>query len=247
MTDTRSISLPSVSDLVAAFAADAGKASEEWVRDYRSADKGTKTRMRALRTNAFKEAFRNKSYDAAAALDSVESDMSVSTDKPAINPNEEIGTLVANYLEAVIRLLSGEAILSGNFDTSVELTETDASVLRDIADGLDLPDFKPETVESLITVRIGKKARENDIAGLVVEAFENVPSGTFMKVSDIRTRIGTLHPELDVSGGWDGRVSAALFTNNDAKGVEGVISVGGPNKVNREEWLNHGKNGGIKA
>lgn len=255
MSDNSTIALPSVSAVIDRFERNAlGVTSEAFVRYYRIADKGTKVRIRTLRTNAFKEAFRAGRMEAASRLFDVESHMSGSTEAPRIDPNVEVGTLVANYLEAVIRLMSGEATISGNPDNVDKLRKWDEEVisgLTDFRDNVlmenipDFPDFDDNSVNLLTTVKIGRKGKENDIRDMVVEVFDNVASGTFLKVSDIRDRIAVNYPDKGVTGKWDGRIAAALFATKTP--IEGILPVGGPNRLNSDIYTQTGKNGAQKA
>lgn len=244
MTDTRNTSVLSVSALVEAFEANSVEAAELVVSSYRAGDRAAKAAIRTNVTKAVFSAFDAEDYETAKSIKSVMSDLTSVSEKPEIDYNVVVGTKVANYLEAVIRLMSGEAVISGLPDGTDVPTfgdETDIQSLRDMWDNLDIPAFDAETVERLTTVKTGRKSRENDIPDMVREAFQNVAIGTFYKVSEIRTRIAANHPNLGIDGKWDGRINAALFTNNDAKGVEGVESV----KPGHSAY--NGKNGAIKV
>lgn len=246
----------SVSDAIDAFATDDAFALSV-TESYGSAEKGDKARIRTFVAKVYDaavSALLAEKLDASAVvrIKAVRDGLVTVSEKTPVDLSAHLGTLVANHLEAAFRIMSGECDFSNVPDDADKPSFVDATDLRDLVvttakkAGWNVSDFDAETVNRLTTVRIGRKARENDVPDLVHEAFETVPNGTFLKVSDIRRAIAQRHPNLGVSGEWDGRISAALFANNDGKGVEGIISVGGPNKVNPDIHDKMGRNGAIR-
>lgn len=244
----------SVSDAIDRFAADVDFV--DVVTDaYGSSDKGGKSAIRAFVTKVEKGAMRallsgKIDSDTGARIAALSDGLVTVSEKAPIDVSVTVGTLVRNYMEAAIRLSSGIADFSNLPDGTDVPTfgdETDIEGIREIMDNMDLPDFDAETVNRLTTVRIGRKARENDIPDLIREAFETVPNGTFMRIADIRTTIGRLHPNLGVTSEWDGRVAAALFVNNGGNAVEGVEAVAnGKYHYNVDIHDKHGKNGAFR-
>lgn len=167
------------------------------------------------------------------------SERSKVSDKPELSPAEQIGQRVANLLEAARRLAYGEVAPEGLEPVDLRTNGYTFHIPTE-SDGMGLPPFKPESVERLTSVRIGRKSKQNDIPPLIRAAFADAPIGTFMKISTIRRRIAEMYPLLGVSAEWDGRLSAALFGKNGVNGVEGV------NK-DHPDFTRYSRNGGIKV
>ena len=187
--------------------------------------------VRRLVRDGMRNALRNADIATGQALLSVEKQMSESSAKsatPTIDPKVAIAQRVANLRMAADLLLNGQIAPDG-VDTPVELTES------------DIPDGNREAAERYAKVPITRKRKENDIPTLIRAAFASHATGTFMKVSEIRRAIATIHPEKNVSAEWDGRLSAALFGPN---GVEGLESVDRDHKA----YSTHGnRKGAIKV
>jgi hypothetical protein len=176
------------------------------------------------------------------------SERSKTSDKPELSPAEQIGQRVANLLEAARRLATGTTAPEGT--DPVNLGISDIVLVWDDeveSDNRLIPDFKPESVERLTNVRIGRKSKQNDIPPLIRAAFADAPIGTFMKISTIRRHIAQMYPLLGVDHTWDGRLSAALFGKSGVNGVEGInkehpdypdFSRNGGRKVESDVWEN---------
>jgi hypothetical protein len=244
----------SISDAIDRFAADAAFV-DVVTESYATSDKGGKSAIRAFVTKVEKGATRallsgKIDSDTVVRITDLSDGLVTVSEKAPIDVSVTIGTLVRNHLEAALRLMAGNgdfSALPDGTDVPVFGDETDIAGIRDVMDNMDLPDFEVETVNRYTTVRIGRKARENDIPDLIREAFETVPNGTFMRIADIRTTIGRLHPNLGVTSDWDGRVAAALFVNNGGNAVEGVEAVAnGKYHYNVDIHDKHGKNGAFR-
>jgi hypothetical protein len=144
------------------------------------------------------------------------------TDIPAL-----VAQRVSNLLEAARLMTSGEVLPEG-----VTMPES----LDNLHYVLPSP---TDAAKAIASAKITRKAKENDIPALIRQAFHDAPIGTFMKVSEIRRQIAKNGTKAD--SGWDGRISAALFSE---KGVNGLESV----EIGHKAYARHGsRKGAIKV
>lgn len=210
---------------------------------YEALDRKERIALRKAIRTGIDQCVRNGDLSTGQSLLAVQSQLSEMTGKSGsgastLSPEEQIGQRVSNLLEAARKLAYGEIAPEGM--NPVDLRNYGFRSMAHSSDENGLPAPNAESVQKVATARIGRKTKQNDIPSLIRSVFANVPTGTFMKVSDIRRAIATDRPELGVSAEWDGRLSAALFGKNGVEGVEPVNS-------DHPRYSDFMRNGGIKV
>lgn len=209
-------------------------------------DRSERGRTRSALSTQKDRFIREAQFEKVVRVQAVLDGMSAKSEKVAVDPNVLVGTKVANHLEVLIRLMSGEADLAGNEDNKVaapKWDDSDIAVLRDFrdnllnADGSDLPAFSPETVEKALSVRVGRSGRKNDIEDMLLNVFDSVQVGTFLKTSDIRDKMAQMYPDAGIDRTWGGRIEAALFARKiPIAGISGEKRPNGARKVESDIW-----------
>lgn len=182
--------------------------------------------------------------------DTLSSYTSVKSDTPDMSGL--VTQMVIDHLIAAQRLANGDFTVEGAEKPDMSHLTVTFTVESDKSDFVaPLPS---KSVESYTSVKVGRKPKLHDIQPYIATVYnENGHVGTFMKVSDIRRRIATIHDSScscgkNVDSSWDGRISAALFGKNPPNGLEPVekghvryIELGGKGAIMTAESVTPGK------
>lgn len=185
---------------------------------YSVLDRGEKARVRNAIVARKNSALRDGKFDVATEMLEIENAFkNVRNNRVEIDPVDELRNVIRYSAYVLSEMISG-AISPDGIDPVDLSEEFDFDFTAMVAPTMEngeatVFDFDPEIVKRFIPRRIRRNGPQNDIPGMIHAVFENVESGEFLRVSDIRKRISEM--ELgNADSSWDGRISAALFSDN---------------------------------